>query len=121
MGVKQSEEKKWSQALFSWVKGRIEKELQSVDGFEFVNFVRPGYIAGRPRADNLGKVSNFFRDIGDYFDPHLIKTKMAVHRDTISTAMVYAVLSDLKGPATIWENEEIKEQASVYRELLQKL
>ena len=41
-GVKQTDSKSWNQPLFSWVKGNVEKDLQKVDGIEFVNSVRPG-------------------------------------------------------------------------------
>lgn len=119
MGVKQTTEKKWNQALFSWVKGRVEADLQMIDGFECVSSMRPGWIAGRPRSNNMGKMASLGADIGEYLGPHLIKTKLAVHRDDISTAMVHSILDDsCKESMLICENEDIKEQAQKYRQYL---
>mmetsp|Transcript_44327 Transcript_44327/g.71007 ORF Transcript_44327/g.71007 Transcript_44327/m.71007 type:complete len:311 (+) Transcript_44327:94-1026(+) len=109
-GVKQTDSKAWNQPLFSWVKGCIEKDLQKVDGLEFVNAARPGFIAGRPDSNG------WLEDVANYFADSLVKTKMAVHRDDISVAMVYTVLNEeLGGPFVCYENEEIKVAAAAYK------
>jgi len=113
-GVKQTDSKQWSQALFSYIKGCIERDLQKIDGIEFVNSVRPGFIAGRPSGSQTGY--GWMESVANYFADSLVKTKMAVHRDDISAAMVYSILNeDLKQGFLCYENEDIKEAAAMYR------
>eukprot|EP01084_Bolivina_argentea_P176501 305422_1 len=117
MGVKQTDSKAWNQALFSFVKGSVEKDLQTINGIEFVNSCRPGFIAGRP--GKYGGFQGFVEKIGNSF-PSFLNTSYAVHRDDIATAMVYTILSDMNGPFLCYENEDIKQAANAYREFLKK-
>ena len=55
--------------------------------------------------------------VGNYFGDSLLKSRWAVHRDDISTAMVYTILNEeLKEPFLCYENEDIKVAATTYRD-----
>mmetsp|Transcript_42873 Transcript_42873/g.38098 ORF Transcript_42873/g.38098 Transcript_42873/m.38098 type:complete len:291 (-) Transcript_42873:630-1502(-) len=119
-GVKQTDSKSWHQPLFSWIKGCIEKDLVKVTGLDFVSSVRPGFIAGKPNPQS-GFSGFMEKMINNHFQDSILKTKMAVHRDDIATSMVYTVLNEELESPLIYENEDIKEAAKIYRDLYEKL
>lgn len=112
-------EKPWHQAMFSFVKGRVEHDLSNkVEGLKEVFSARPGGIFGRPNADRLPE-----RLMNAPPLKWLQHTPLGVHTDDIAKAMVQSVIggtegvNDLPKPIgrlQVFENQDLKTMAAKY-------
>ena len=122
-GVKMGEKKGWFQAMFSWVKGCIERDLSKIEQFNYVATFRPGGILGRPDDKLLSGVGGWLERQVNKFD-NAPNWYGFIHRDDISKAMVHGILTqnqnndkykkDNKYNIVIFENEDLKEKAKEY-------
>lgn len=99
------------QPMFSYVKGRIERDLGQVEGIVQMTAVRPGAILGRQEAlpGYMKSMETALNGLG----PWLRQTRFGIDVDDIAKAMVASILSTGHG-IEVLENEQIKTRAQSY-------
>lgn len=102
------------QPVFAFVKGSVERDLASVEGFEGTTSARPGLILNR---------GNKFKGVLGWIESNANKmkwiesTRFAVQTDDIAKALVQSVLSSSHPIRNeILENEDIKRRAREFDE-----